>query len=158
MRLGETYPIHLLLSPRKSVQELQQELQTATHEGTVQGAQISIAPEMEARLTGQGFEITAVTPERQTVSAETNTDWQWDVTPKKEGTGELHLTLSAILTLNNGSIPHAIQTFDRQITVQVTWGQRLSGFVTSNWQWLWAVIVVPVGGWLWSKRRPARKT
>ena len=74
MRLGETYPIHLLLSRRKSVQALQQELQTATHEGTVQGAQISIAPEMEARLTGQGFEITAVTPERQTVSAEANTD------------------------------------------------------------------------------------
>jgi len=74
MRLGETYPIHLLLSRRKSVQALQQELQTATHEGTVQGAQISIAPEMEARLTGQGFEITAVTPERQTVNAGANTD------------------------------------------------------------------------------------
>jgi len=157
MRLDETYPIHLLLSPRKSVQELQQELQAAAHEGIVQGAQISIAPEMEARLTGQGFEITAVTPERQTVSAETNTDWQWDVTPKNAGTGVLHLTLSAILAVNDGSLPHVIQTFDRQITVQVTWGQRLSGFVSSNWQWLWAVIVVPVGGWLWSKRRPARK-
>src|SRR5579863_7437483 len=71
MRIGETYPVHLLLSPQKPVQELQQELQSANHEGIVQGAQISIAPEMEARLTGQGFEITAVTPEQQTVSAGT---------------------------------------------------------------------------------------
>jgi hypothetical protein len=61
MRLGETYAIHLLLSPHKSVQELQQELQAVIPEGTAQGAQISVAPEMEARLTGQGFEITAVT-------------------------------------------------------------------------------------------------
>jgi len=158
MRLGQTYPIHLLLSPRKSVEELQQELLSATHEGILQGAQISIAPVMEARLTGQGFEITAVTPERQTVSPEANTDWQWDVTPKNGGTGVLHLTLSAILNVNNGSLPHAIQTFDREITVQVTWAQRLSGFVGTNWQWLGTVIVVPLGGWLWSRRRAAKKT
>ena len=158
MRLGQTYSIHLLLSPHKSVQELQQELQTTAPQGTPQGARISIGPEMEARLTGQGFGITAVTPERQSVSADANTDWQWDVTPTQEGTGVLHLTLSAILDVNHSAVPHAIQTFDRQITVQVTWGQRLSGFVGNNWLWLWAVIVVPLAGWLWRKRSAAKKS
>jgi len=80
------------------------------------------------------------------VSGEANTGWQRDVAPQNAGTGQHHLTLSAIVTVNKGSLPHAIRTFDREITVQVTCGQRLSGFVGTNWQWLW------------SRLHPAKKT
>jgi hypothetical protein len=143
------------------VQQLQAELrQRVAGQDALQGAQISIAPEMEARLTGQSFAITAVTPERQLVSDQQETDWQWDVTPNREGTQELHLTVSVILNVDNGSLPRAIQTLDRQISVQVTWGQRLSGFLSTNWQWLWAVVVAPLAAWAWHrfKKRPAKRS
>jgi len=161
MILGNTYGIHLLLSARHSVQQLQAELrQRVAGQDVLQGAQISIAPEMEARLTGQSFAITAVTPERQLVSDQQETDWQWDVTPNREGTQELHLTVSVMLNVDNGSLPRAIQTLDRQISVQVTWGQRLSGFLGTNWQWLWAVVVAPLAAWAWQrfKKRPAKRS
>ena len=106
---------------------------------------------MQARLTGQGFEITAVKPETQLVSGEQETEWQWDVTPKRANTLRLHLTLSAILVVDGEPAPRTIRTFDKIIEVQVTWGQRISGFVSNNWQWLWAVVLVPVAGWLWRK-------
>lgn len=161
MVLGQTYGIHLLLSPRQSVQELQAELQRrVAGQNVLEGAQISIAPDMEARLSGQDFTIGAVTPERQAVSAEQETDWQWDVTPKEAGAQELHLTLNVILTVGKSSLPRSLRTFDRRIMVQVTWGQRLSGFVTSNWQWLWTVLVVPLAAWAWQtlKKRGRKRT
>jgi hypothetical protein len=30
----------------------------------------------------------------------------------------------------------------------------VSGFIQKNWQWLWAAIVVPIAGYLWT---PAEK-
>jgi len=157
MTLEETYGLYLLLSPTKSIQELEQEIQQRiAGNQALEGATIKIAPQMEARLTGQDFEIKAVTPEVLAVSGKQETRWQWDVTPTKQGIRTLHLTLSAMLSINNSSTLRAIQTFDKTIEVQITVKQRVAGFVAQNWQWLWAVIVVPVGAWLW-KRKKRRK-
>ena len=49
-----------------------------------------------------------------------------------------------------------VRTFDRTIEVKVSVGQRLAGFVGNNWQWLWAVVVVPVGGLIVSRIRGRR--
>ena len=111
---------------------------------------------MEARLTGQDFEIKAVTPEILAVSGKDETRWQWDVTPAQEGTHTLHLTLSAILSINNHSTLRAVQTFDKTITIEVTVRQRLTGFVSHNWQWLWGVIGIPSFAWMWTKKRKKR--
>ncbi len=158
MVMGRTYGIHLVLSPRKSIQDLQAELQQKVEgHDELQGATVSIAPEMEARLTGQDFKIDAVTPERQAVSNERGTDWQWDISATKQGNQELHLTLNVILTVNGASLPHSLQTFDRRITVRVTWGQRLSGFIGTNWQWLWTVLVVPLAAWIWQALKKRKR-
>jgi hypothetical protein len=162
MVLGQTYDIHLLLSPHKSIEDLQAELtQRVEGQTELKGAAISIAPEMEARLSGQNFEVTAVTPERQWVSAERDTDWEWTVGARMQGNQELHLTLNVILTVNNTSLPRSIRSFDRRIIVRVTWGDRLSGFIGTNWQWLWTALVVPLAAFIWRavrkrKRRPGR--
>ncbi|MGH9343345.1 MAG: hypothetical protein ACRD19_06250 [Terriglobia bacterium] len=158
MTLESTPEIRLLLSPKESIQSLQQSLQQQIQgQQNVEGATIGIAPEMEARLTGENFAITAVTPETQAVSGQEETEWRWDVKPQKAGTAELHLTLSAILQINGSSMPRSIQTFDKRILVQVTWDQRISGFVSGHWDWLWTVVIIPIGAWIWNKKRKRRR-
>jgi hypothetical protein len=74
------------------------------------------------------------------------------VTPKAGGQQQLHL----VLNVSVEGTSRMIRSFERTIVVNVSWGQRLSGFASDNWQWLWAVIVVPIGGWLWRRRNAAR--
>jgi hypothetical protein len=157
MVLEDTYKIRLLLSSSKSIEELQQELEHQVKGvKNLEGARIRIASEMEARLTGQNFEITAVTPEAQAVSEKQETQWQWDVKPQKEGGQELHLTLSAVLFVNNSHTVRVIRTFDKEIEVQVTLRRRILKFVRDNSQWIATAIIIPIVLWilkrLWSKR------
>jgi hypothetical protein len=154
MTLDQPSEIRLLLSRNRTPSQLEAEIKRAVAGVSgLQGARIAVSDKMEARLTGQGFEIIGATYEAQPVGTEGETVWQWDVVPTKEGILELHLTLSAILSVNGSSVPMAIRVFDRKIRVKVTWRQRISGFLTRNWKWLWTVVLIPVGRWLWKRRQ-----
>lgn len=150
MALEESYEIKLLLSPSKSLDELQKELP-----GKTEGAQIRIANKMEARLTGQDFTITAVSPEIQGVSGQETTEWDWEVKPTSGGLHNLHLTINVILLINGNETPRSIKTFDKQITVQVGFGHVVSSFIANNWQWLWTAVLIPIAAWLWKKKKRA---
>jgi hypothetical protein len=39
------------------------------------------------------------------------------------------------------------------IEVNVTASQKIGALFKSNWQWLWAAILVPIAGWLWKRRK-----
>jgi len=123
--------------------------------GQKEGATINVSDQMEARLTGFGFAIQAVTPEIQAVSDKSTTEWKWDIKPAEPGLQRLHLTVSALLSIEGSRVPRAIRTFDRTIDVQVTSQERLSFFFTENWQWLWTAILIPIVGWLWGRRKKA---
>jgi hypothetical protein len=141
--LGDSAEIQLLLSLGKPVSELQAEL---TEIGEREGAQVRVAPLMEARLTGSGFRIEALTPERQPVGRRTDTEWRWEVEGTDGGSQRLHLSLAALIIVEGERTPRAVRTFDREIEVQVTLRQRITGFIGDNWQWLWAALVVPLLG------------
>jgi len=102
-------------------------------------------------MTGQNFEISAVTPEILAVSSVEDTQWTWDIRAKQGGVQQLHLTVSAIIRVNDKSTPRVVRQFDRQINVRVQLGHQIAGFVKDNWQWLWTALLVPAVGWLWSK-------
>jgi len=148
MRLEHTAHIQLLLSPAASIPELKKKI---TAIGEREGTTIKVSPLMEARLTGLHFTIEANTPERQPVSNVAPTEWSWDVEPTETGNQELHLTLTAILSVGGHNQPRTIRTFDKVLKVHVTWYDRISGFVSDNWKWLWTAIFVPLG--VWAARR-----
>jgi hypothetical protein len=57
-----------------------------------------------------------------------------------------------------GTETKTINTFNTTITVKVvphSW-QTVGSFISSNWQWLWTTLLVPVAGWLfrryWTKQ------
>ena len=106
---------------------------------------------MEAQLTGSGFAIEAQEPDLQAVTSQKSTRWTWKVTPTGHGPQTLHLTLSAHIDVAGRDAPLVVRTFDRDIQVNITIPQRVSGFLQKNWQWLWAAIVVPIAGYLWKR-------
>lgn len=156
MKFEEPKTIELLLSPTKSVQELQSSLKS--HEQT-ESARIQISNRMEADLSGLGFKIEALVPQEQAVYRGKTTLWKWEVTPTKDGDQNLYLTLSAIINVSNQKVPLVIRTFDKTIKVEVSVGQRISTFVAGNWQWLWATILVPLSPflWKWYQRKRGKK-
>lgn len=154
MRLGNIKTIELILSPVLTYDDLIAELEET---GEVDSGEIRISNRMEANLSGQGFIIEALQPDLQAVGSIQPTKWRWNVTPNKPGTYSLHLTLSAHIPVAERDAPFVIQTFDRQIQVNITLPQRISAFLGTNWQWLWAAILVPFGGYIWRRVRTKAK-
>lgn len=140
MYLDDTQTLTLLLSPSKSVPELQNSLERqlltsqdkATKDLKIVGTSIKVSDDMEARLSGLGFIIEARDHEKQFIRTDEDTEWKWEIKPKEEGIHQLHLTLNAIIEIEGESEPYLVRSFDREITVQVTWGGKVSRLYTQN--------------------------
>jgi hypothetical protein len=150
LKVNESAVIQLFLSGEQPIRKLQDQL---TELGEKEGARIRASDRMEARLSGLGFKIEAISPAVQLVSGQGVTEWRWEIEPTRVGTRRLHLTLSALIDLKGIESPYAVRTFERSLDVRVTWGERLTGFVSDNWQWLWTALLIPLGGWALSRRR-----
>jgi hypothetical protein len=137
----------LRLSPIASVEELTRELGP-----NAKGEQVRISNRMEAHLEGLGFRIQPLQEESQAISSLQSTTWEWQVEPTATGSYPLKLTLSALIEVSGHDTPILVRSLDRTISVDVTLGGQVKDFVSSNWQWLWAAILVPLGGFLWRRR------
>jgi hypothetical protein len=154
---GQTATIQLLLSPpAQTIGELEQRL---TETGDRFGQRVRYSSRMQAVLQSQDFEVTAVdqSPDGvKLVPSDTDTEWLWQVTPKRTGRLRLFLTLYAIVDVAGTEGPVKVKTFRKRITIDVTLRERAEDFVRGNWQWLWTAILVPVGLWLARRRsKPA---
>ena len=109
---------------------------------------VRIADQMEARLTGEAFDITPITTEAQGMNLQGITEWKWDIRPKKIGPQRLHLTLDAKLRLFGRDVTHNIRTFDHTMDVKVVWPQSALFFWQNYWQWICTTIAIPMAGWL----------
>ncbi|MGZ8783608.1 MAG: hypothetical protein ACXWZB_08935 [Gaiellaceae bacterium] len=150
MRLNEPVVIQLLLSGRRPINELKDEL---TALGEREGEQIRASGSMEAHLTGTGFAIEAITPAVQLAAGAGVTEWKWEVEPTKAGLRRLHLTLSAIIDVGGRDGTYTVRTFERTLDVRVSLRERLTNFVEANWQWMWTTLLIPLAGWVLQRRR-----
>jgi len=149
MRLGETRTIELLLSPKVPIETLKNQIRTL---GEKEAARIRISNQMRARLTGNGFGINAITQEKQSIGTDP-TRWQWDIQAIAKGTHQLHLTLTVVINVDGTDQERNLDTFDKTIQVEVTPWQTVANFASSNWQWMWAVLLTPLVGWMWRRSR-----
>ena len=62
------------------------------------------------------------------------------------------LTLSALIKVDGVATLRKIRTFDKEISVEVTWNQQVISFFNENLSWLSATVLLPLGGWFWRKR------
>lgn len=153
MKLGDTAEVALLLSVKEEVEVLKATLAAKSGDPVETAEGVRVAPEMEASLVGPGFSIEAVTPVKQAVSTLQPTRWAWSVTPTKDGTQKLHLTLSARIKVEGKDTPYVVQTFSREIEVKVELTDVALGLLKEHGEWLWTGVLVPVGLWLWNRRK-----
>jgi hypothetical protein len=155
--LNESTEMQLLLSLKEPVSELKGQL---TEVGKKEGARVQVSDQVEARLTGLGFRIEAITPETQIVRQSATALWRWDVEATETGSQQLHLSVSALVAVDGVRTPAAIRTFDRDIDVNVTLGQRIVD-VATEYSKAWAAALVPlaglVGGLLWRRWKRRRR-
>lgn len=150
MSLEDTATIELKLGLNTEISDLKGLIES---EGPKEGFNIKVAERMEARLSGQNFAITAITPEVQAISRNEITSWSWEVKPKAKGQQYLHLTLTALIGINGNSTPRTLRTFSKAVNVEITQAQQLESFIGQNWQWLWATLLVPIAGWVWKSKK-----
>jgi len=153
INIKNTAVIQLLLGMEVPLNELKQNV---VAEGEIVGASIQVSNRMQARLSGPNFSITTITPEEQAVSRKNITEWKWEIKPITSGRHYLHLTLSVVLIVEGTSSPRVIRTFDKLIAIEITWYQRTGLFFQNNWHWLWTALLVPIGGWLWKKKKGSK--
>ena|SRR5215471_18235538 len=87
----------------------------------------SLKENSESTLTGPGFKIDPVTPERQTIAEGFPTVWEWNVEAKDDGEEELEATLYAVVSDGNKNVQHRVDSYTQKIKVSVrdlTWGER----------------------------------
>lgn len=155
MRFGDSQSVALVASPSMDAATLSGELRSRIGGADpIEVATLQIAPLMEARLEGApAFEISPLTPVQQPVSRSAPTEWRWSVRAAQTGRHQLHLTINAIITVAGERYPRSLDVLNRDITVEITAGQRVGMFLGANWQWLLGTILIPLAAWMWSQRR-----
>jgi hypothetical protein len=147
---GETATIKLLLSPATiSIADLEKRVDEA---GEKSGAHVKYSRVMEATLASEDFDVTPLSPQQQFVAAGQETEWLWQVKPKRTGKLHLFLTLNAIIKIGDQTNAYKVKTFSRTLTIDVSLGTHIRDFVKANWQWAWTAVLVPVGLWLYRRR------
>lgn len=156
MDLDESTELALTLSLTTGLDDLRRSVMFPQDKGTVESASVRVTDRMEARLTGNGFQITAITPELQAVIPSEATTWKWLIKAAHPGKHDLHLTVSALVEINKSTTPFVSRTFDKTITVEITWQKKIAGFTQENWQWIWGAVGAPVGVWFFNRYRKPR--
>lgn len=149
INIEDTVSIKVVLSPNEAEAVL---LDRIDEPGSKVSESLQVSNLMEARLSGEGFKIVAVTKERQAVSSGV-TEWIWDVTPLSEGKRQLTLTIDALITINGEVVPKTLRTFRKPIEVEITKTQKVSGMLNEHGKWLWSTLLVPIFGWALKKRK-----
>ena len=143
LRLDDSSVIHLLMSYRQPISELQRRL---TGLGVQVGVAVQASDVMEANLAGVDFKIEDITPQVQPVGRRGFTEWKWEVEPTEVGRRRLHLTLTALIEVNGEETEYAVRTFERTLTVEsvpVAWPEEVTGFIGGNLPWLAPSIFIP---------------
>lgn len=91
--------------------------------GNIVEGEARVSADVRATLSGENFEIEAVTPLIQTVSPLTENIWRWKVTPLETGAQDLIIELFAL----DGNRAMPVRTFRDRVEVQVsTVGQAIA--------------------------------
>jgi hypothetical protein len=159
MTFGEVVTVGALVSLTMTPEELAEEIQKRLPiDRRIEGAEIKVAPVIDVNLSAdhEAFEINAIVPVRQPLGQAAPSEWRWIIRAKSGGLHHLHLTVDAVLLLNDREVPKLIRTFDRPVEVEVTIPQRVRQFVTPNWQWLWGIAVIPIYRYVRKRWKPRK--
>jgi hypothetical protein len=160
MRCNEEKTVNAVFSRSASPDQLRAHLAKLAG---VDANEIAVPTAVQAELRGgEALDIRALTPTTefgQLAGEGHNASWDWIVRPTRAGQYELHLTVFCLVTV--GDEPYRCDIATPMARIDVTplgaW-KRVVAFVSGNWQWLWAAVLVPLAGVLWKLSRKKKAT
>ena len=150
MKLLETATISLLLNPSVAPENLSTQV---AESGQIISSSIEASPHMKAVLLSQNLDAFSIqnihdAPE-QVISSSETTQWSWLVTAQKEGVHTLNLAIYRVVTVDGQDFWRLVETYESNIDVKVTPGQRISQF---DWKWLAGIVITALlipAFWRW---------
>lgn len=143
----------LLMSMFLDETTLREELTAA---GSSFSSGVLVSRVVHAKLTAPDFEVEAITPERQAISTTSNTEWLWNLTPKRTGQHQVYLTITAFVYVDESNfIERHIKTFQKVVVIEVTPEQVIRAWLAQHWQWLWTALLLPIYLFIRKKRKTA---
>ena len=147
---GDDLDAELVMSLKLSELEL-----AAQNPDATLTAGIVVSRIVEARLSAPDFEIVSSTGTRQALSDTDDTVWRWQLRPKTAGLHRIRLTVVAAVDVGGERTERLVQTFDKTVVVEITHAQMAWSWLAEYWQWLFSTLLIPLGVWLWSRRKGA---
>jgi len=146
----DTLHIKLSIDPTVLVE---QSTITATKNQTK--AVIKVSKVLSVDLLAPDFTVLALTPQRQALSETEITEWKWDLSKSKPGKHDIHLSINAIVNVDNDRAERSIKTFESVVTVEITPQQWIVAMIKEHIQWIWSTLILPVllFGWRWIKAK-----
>ena len=149
--LDSSRDVHLVLHPEWQPEAFIENLHAT---GTVDTIQFPVASRMKAYLISRDsdFEILSIPPghDSKPIFDSTATTWTWDVKALQPGDLKLRVGIDAHLPLPNGAVEHNVFTSPpARVEVKGRFSRYVLAFIRNNWQWLWAVLLVPGVRWVW---------
>jgi hypothetical protein len=158
-RVGKQFIVEAKLSTHLHREEMEVLIEEP---GKREVATLKVSDRMAATLTGgSAFEVSPSGPQEQWISDKEPTEWHWQVTPKSAGEQILILSFDAKISLNGKENSRTINTFKRHISIDVGWPETVGEWLDlikktgENVSWIWATLLIPIGGsiWAWIKHR-----
>ncbi len=123
---------------------------------------IQVAPFMIVQLRdpeGSAFRITPLTLDSQAVAGDGYTPWDWSVVPLESGHHSLYLSVGTRFKLPNGEETKFEPVYEKDVAVNVDRVYETERFVSGNWQWLTATLLLPLIAFLWHHwKRKSKQT
>jgi hypothetical protein len=163
IKIGDKALVKLLISQSTELDTLLKKLSgdSAEVEMNVGGKPVKLHTVMRARLNGgNGIAIRPLGEEEIAIGSQGEHEWVWEIEAKETGKQILRLQLYAIFKVQDKERAYEIKTFEESIEVQVSALYEIKSFLARNWQWLWAVVLVPLLSSLfaWWKRKSKKKS
>jgi hypothetical protein len=162
MFVAETVIVRLVVSAHTSPAELAAQLEEQLGGGTVRSAEVGLTDVMRAELRGSGFRVEPGGPVERAVSATEPTSWVWEVTALEPGVRPLRLELDALVRFDGTDRWRPLRQLEDTIRVAVRPRPRPAAFrealsslveVLQNLAYLWGVVVLPIGYWVFRRVR-----
>lgn len=156
---GVSYSVHLWVEHDGDVSEIERSLE-ATPAPTVFEGRNPVTTEAAASLSGEDFDIEALSPESQLTVPTSH--WRWKVVPTSGGQKTLVVNLKHRVALRGSTYWANVGNFPQVIEVSVAPMERLMGGMEATEKFLTSLkgvlaalagVVVLVAGWFVAKRK-----
>jgi Flp pilus assembly pilin Flp len=155
--VGQDVAVTLTISPRSTIEQLR--TRTELQGGAADVRVAKIAARMRAQLIAPaGVTVVTAGSEERAVSDQDDTMWHWTVTPNQTGDLALKALLIAPVDIDGKETPYEVRAFEAKVTVFVTPTTWVRRFASAHWEWLWTVLLIPIGKWLWGRKSAGKST